>query len=202
MDARLPVAVGIGIIVAVIILAKVLPESWLRSELLRVYGARPTGAYDVMARRDILRRALYSAIGAALLVGSSFALFPVAEHWANESRPRLTFEALFFVTFLLSGVAALAAILSLISAAFWRPRRLTVTAERRTDLAQYLIGLSQGALCYEAWRDLSVVRFDDPATEALRREFARRIGPRPRALSDDDISWLRETADTLLAHAV
>jgi hypothetical protein len=155
-----------------------------------------------MARRDLLRRAAYSAIGAALLFGSSLALFPVAEHWPNESRPRLTFEAYFFITFLLSAVAALASVFSLIGAAVWRPRRLPVNGERRADLAQYLTGLSQGAFAYEAWRDLSVVRFDEPGMEALRREFARRIGPRPRALSDDDIAWLRETADRLRAHAV
>lgn len=202
MNDWLPLAIGLAIIVVGIALVVTRPTSSVALELRRVYGVRPSGAYNLMNRHDLLRRAGYSFVAAGTLFASSFALFPLTDRLANESTPRLVLEGYFFMAFLLGGVAALAAILSLLSIAVWRPRTIETTPDRLADFADYLTRLSRGDISYEGWRDLSVVRFDHTSVEAVRLAFVARIGARPRALSDDDIVWLRDCADTLLAHAV
>jgi len=198
----MPVVVGFGVIAAVIVASRLLPRSWLRSELGRWYGAKPSGAYWVMSRRDLGRRSLYSAIAAGVLLTSSIALFPLSERFPNGSKPRLILETYFFIGVVLGAVAALAAIVSGVRAAFWRPRRLPLTLARRLNLAHYLELMRRGELAGEAWRDFAAIRFEDPVAEQIRAEYVTRVGPVARELSDIDALWLKECVGTLVAGAV
>jgi hypothetical protein len=121
MNEWLPVA-GWGGLVAIILAARLLPRSWICAELSRWYGAKPSGAYLVMTRRDLGRRAAYSAALALFLVASSFALFRIGEHFPNESKPRLIIEAYTFIASILGCVAALAAAIAALQAGVWRAR--------------------------------------------------------------------------------
>src|SRR5262245_20723829 len=135
MNAWIPVLVGFGVIAVVIVASRVLPRSWLHTELGKWYGAKPSGAFFVMSRRDLGRRAIYSAIAAALLAVSSFALVVLVERAPNGSRAQLIAQTYLLIAVVLAGVAALAAILSAINIVFWRPRRLEMTPIRWLNLA-------------------------------------------------------------------
>jgi hypothetical protein len=202
MSEWAPVLVGFGIISLFLAGARILPHSWVSGELRQWYGAKPTGPYLALTRRDQIRRALLSAIAAVVLVASGSALFPIAERFPNESRTHLTLEAYFFIAFILGGVAALAAVVAVFHAVLWRPKRVRLTDAGRLDLATYLALLSEGTLEHRQWRDFSAVCFEDDEIEAVRRAFVQRIGSVPRELSDSDVAWLRQSADRLLEAAV
>ena len=199
MNGWLPVVAGLAGLVAIIAAGRLFPRSWFRAELRRRYGAKPSGAYSVMTRRDLVRRAVYSAIASVVLVASALVLLPISARFANGSKTRLVLEAYFFTAFVLGAVAALAMLVTLGSIASWRPRMITLSFSRALDLAEYFELMRKGALEAEAWRDFSAVRFDRPEIEAIRTEYVSRVGPVARTLSDEDADWLRRCVLQLLA---
>jgi len=201
MNEWLPVVVGFGLIAFMLAARRFLPRTWLAGELRQWYGAKPHGPYLALTRRDYGRRFSYSALAAIALIGSSAALFPLTERFPNESRIRLTLEVYFFLAFILGAVAGLSGVLALLSAAFWRPKRVKLSARGRLDLAKYLGALGDGELEHAAWRDFSAGRFEDQRIETMRRVLVSRIGPTPRELTDSEIAWLQESIDQLLERA-
>ena len=114
-----------------------------------------------MTRNDYLRRALYSAGAAVFLVGSTFAVFSLSQHYRADSAPSLVLAAYSFIAFILAAVAGLAALLAVLSAAVWRRKQVRSSPAQRADLAACFELISRGELPYDAWRDFDAVYFED-----------------------------------------
>ncbi len=123
-EGLLPVALGFGIVAALIAIVVGFPNSRLGTELRRAYRVQTSGVLGRFTSRDFVRSAAMSVTIAVLLLVIWFAAFAVSER--KQGTVQLLLEAYSFGFFLLAGVALLASVQTLTRAlrVYRRERRV------------------------------------------------------------------------------
>lgn len=201
MGSWRPVILGSVVLATACGLAALFPRVVRSDEARRSYGLRPNGIHGLRTRGDHARRALAAASTAALLCSAAFAIIVAFEHVQRGAR--LTWEpaaqGLFFVAFLLSGVAASLAVFELLGALIWLPEVVEPTPEIVSDLVAYLEVAARGELSGSDWRDFGAARYSVTCVDEARWTAELVLGPHPHPLTPGDAHLLRAEAERLRA---